>query len=166
TSASSMPTSSRPSSAGARCCMPAAGSSSSPPNPPFRTGSSRAVSLPAMRVLRSPAVAGLTAVGLVLRILAAAGHSAHVSADQRAYSLLGIGISEHGHYAAAGLKGQFHWPPGAPFLFALANLVHPAHHVSSVNPHVPAAYVAQVIVGTLTIPAAAWVAHQAAGRWA
>ena len=119
-----------------------------------------------MRVLRSPAVAGLTAVGLVLRILAAAGHSAHVSADQRAYSLLGIGISEHGHYAAAGLKGQFHWPPGAPFLFALANLVHPAHHVSSVNPHVPAAYVAQVIVGTLTIPAAAWVAHQAAGRWA
>ena len=101
--------------------------------------------------------------GALLRVLAAAGHSAHVSTDQRAYSLLALGLSEHGHYAASGLSGAFHWPPGAPFLFALANLAAPAH-AAVARPEVPAAYVAQVVVGTATVPAAALVARSVAGR--
>src|SRR5439155_10265868 len=110
-----------------------------------------------------PLLLGIIAVAALLRALAAAGHSAHVSTDQRAYSLLALGISEHGRYAASGLAGSFHWPPGAPFLFALANLADPAR-AAVARPEVPAAYVAQVVVGTATVPAAALVARSVAGR--
>ena len=108
-----------------------------------------------MRSSAGLALLAITSAGGALRAAAAATHPEHVSADQRAYSLLAVGLSQHGRYAAHGLRGQFHWPPGAPFLFALANLFAPAHHVDLAHPHLPAAYVAQVIVGTLTIPAAA-----------
>src|SRR3954468_1459498 len=104
----------------------------------------------------------ITMIGGVLRSVAAATHSAHISIDQRAYSLLALEISEHGRYASSALSGPFHWPPGAPVLFAAANLLDPAH-VSAAHPRVPAAYVTQVIVGTALIPGAAWIAGAIAG---
>jgi 4-amino-4-deoxy-L-arabinose transferase-like glycosyltransferase len=90
----------------------------------------------------------------VLRAVAAAGHSAHVSADQHAYTALARAIAEHARYSAHGLSGAFHWPPGAPALFAVADRV----GGTSAGP-----YVAQVVVGTATVLAAAWVARQAGG---
>jgi hypothetical protein len=105
----------------------------------------------------------ITMIGGVLRSVAAATHSAHISTDQRAYSLLALELSEHGRYGSSALSGPFHWPPGAPLLFAAANLFDPAH-ISAAHPRVPAAYVAQVLVGTALIPAAAWIAGTIAGR--
>src|SRR4051794_38634723 len=115
-----------------------------------------------MRSRAGVALLAITTLGAAARAVAAAAHSAHISADQRAYSLLALGLSDHGRYGAHGLSGPFHWPPGAPVLFALANPSDPAR-VDVPRPRVPAAYVAQVAVGTLTIPAAAWVARAAAG---
>jgi hypothetical protein len=104
------------------------------------------------RAWRDPILLGIIAGGGLLRVLAAAGHSAHVSADQRAYTQLASAIADHGRYAAHGLSGSFHWPPGAPVLFAIAERV-------GLSP-----YVSQVVVATLLIPAAALVAGLAGGR--
>ena len=79
-----------------------------------------------MRARARHVVLALTMAGGVLRSVAAATHPVHISVDQRAYSLLALGISEHGRYASRGLSGPLHWPPGAPALFALANLFDPA----------------------------------------
>src|SRR4051812_49140356 len=118
-----------------------------------------------MRARARHVVLAITMAGGVLRSVAAATHPVHISVDQRAYSLLALGISEHGRYGSRGLSGPLHWPPGAPALFALANLFDPAR-IDTAHPRVPAAYVAQVVVSTLLIPAAAWVAREIAGAGA
>ena len=104
------------------------------------------------KVLLDPALLAIVAAGCVLRILAAAGHSHHLSADARSYSMLSSDLADHLKYGGKGLSGPFHWPPGAPFLFAFAR-------VFGLSP-----YVAQVVVGTLAIVAAALVAWAVAGR--
>src|SRR2546423_3363294 len=104
------------------------------------------------KALQDRALLALVAGGGVLRALAAADHSRHVSADARAYMLLAHNIADRGRYGGPGLSGPFHWPPGAPALFAFARL-------AGVSP-----YVGQVVVTTMTIAAAALVAWLVAGR--
>ena len=104
------------------------------------------------RAVRDPFLWALVGAGGALRAAAAVDHSRHLSADERAYSLLASDLAHHARYGGPGLAGAFHWPPGAPALFALAHLV-------SASPRA-----AQVVVATLTILAAALVARAVAGR--
>ncbi len=124
------------------------------------------------RTPRLPALArdhgvllAIAALGLLLRTWAVLTHGTHESADQHAYALLGLYVSEHGSYGGPLLTDAFHWPPGAPLLFAAANLVAPAH-INGAHPDVPAAYVVQAVLGSATVVLAALVAGEVGGRTA
>ena len=114
---------------------------------------------------RRSALVVTVAIGALLRAVAALDHPSRVSADQRSYALLALHLSENARYGGTGVAGALHWPPGAPALFALANLFDPAR-ISLRHPDVPAAYVAQVVVGTATIVVVAAIADAIAGRLA
>ena len=116
---------------------------------------------------RGVAVAALVAIlvpALVLRLDAATGRAHHLSADEKAYLAVAAGIRQHGVYGNRVLEHPFHWAPGAPALFALADAVsgHPADGVIDRR----AARDAQAIVGTLTVLAAFALAVLLGGLWA
>jgi hypothetical protein len=114
----------------------------------------------------------ITATGGVLRADAASDPTVfrpddnppeeYLSADETAYGMLARSLSDHGFYGQPAQEHPVHWPPGAPFLFGLAHELDPQPRVNG-NWDVPAAYTAQVIVGTATILAAFALAFVLAG---
>lgn len=93
----------------------------------------------------------IVALGGGLRAYRAANPaSEHQSADELAYTSLAIGLAEHAHWGSVRFD-SFHWPPGAPFMFALGDLG--GHHTASsaAVDDIPAAYWLQFLVGTLCI---------------
>jgi len=102
------------------------------------------------------ALAALVLVGGVLRgVEAASPATDYQSPDELSYQRIAIGISEDGSYGE-GLRSPLHWPPGAPFFFAVA-------HKLSPDPDIPLAYWFQAGVGTLTIIAVFAIAFLLAG---
>ena len=102
------------------------------------------------RVLALLAV--LMVAGGALRAAEAASPSKHQSADERAYIGLARGLVDKDAYGAVeGMDDPAHWVPGAPLMFAVGYRLSAAP--GRANWDVPAVYVEQAIVGTLTIGA-------------
>ncbi len=105
----------------------------------------------------------ITAAGCVLRADAASDPTVfrpnekppdeYLSADEAAYGKIARALADNGFYGQSSQERPVHWPPGAPFLFAFAHKLDPQPRVDG-NWDVPAAYTAQVAVGTATIVAA------------
>lgn len=86
------------------------------------------------------------------------------SADQRAYVRLAHDLRATGTYGDRTLHHPFHWAPGTPVLFEVADAI------AGTPPQQPldqrAARRAQAVVGTLTVLAAFALATALAGSWA
>jgi 4-amino-4-deoxy-L-arabinose transferase-like glycosyltransferase len=114
-----------------------------------------------------------TALALLAIVVLGAGLRAHVvanpsdlyqSADELSYGKLAIALATHHRYGdrESHLKDPLHWPPGAPFMFAVARQVHPepGHELLyDIRP----AYWAQALVGTAAILVAFLLAAGIAG---
>jgi hypothetical protein len=99
------------------------------------------------------ALAVLVLVGGALRADRAANPTtAYQSADERSYGYLALQIADHGTYGdkSDALRKPLHWPPGAPFMFAVAHKIDPGATDKKAY-DIPAAYWAQAIVGTALI---------------
>jgi 4-amino-4-deoxy-L-arabinose transferase-like glycosyltransferase len=120
-------------------------------------------SLALRRVVAVVVLAAILVPALVLRLDAATGRAHRLSADEKAYLAVAAGIRQHGVYGNRVLDHPFHWAPGAPALFALADAVsgHPAD--GSIDRR--AARNAQAVVGTLTVVAAFALAALLGGLW-
>jgi 4-amino-4-deoxy-L-arabinose transferase-like glycosyltransferase len=102
-------------------------------------------------------LAALTAASAGLQVHRVDGRHGRLSADDRAYLRLARDVVERGHWADRGLKQPFRWAPGAPMLFAAtAKLTG-----RPVNPQT--AYDAQIVIGTLLVPATFLLAFALAG---
>ena len=106
----------------------------------------------------------LLVTALLLRLDAAGDRAHKPSADERSYVAVAAGIRHQGVYGSPQLKHPFHWAPGTPALFALADAV--GGHSASDTIDRRAARDAQAIVGTLTVAAAFALAALLAGPWA
>lgn len=114
----------------------------------------------------------ITAAGCVLRADAASDPTVfrpddnppneYLSADEAAYGKIARALADNGFYGQSNQARPVHWPPGAPFMFAFAHELDPQPRIDG-NWDVPAAYTAQVIVGTATILAAFALALVLAG---
>ncbi|MEP6952542.1 MAG: hypothetical protein ABI950_00610 [Solirubrobacteraceae bacterium] len=101
---------------------------------------------------------------LLLRLDAATGRAHHLSADEKAYLAVAAGIRQRGVYGNRVLEHPFHWAPGAPALFALADRL--SGHGADGTVDRRSARTAQAVVGTLTVGAAFALAAVLAGLWA
>jgi 4-amino-4-deoxy-L-arabinose transferase-like glycosyltransferase len=100
-----------------------------------------------------------------LRVEEAGDRPGHVSADERAYVRLAGDLRSTGNYGGPTMAHPFHWAPGAPALFALADAIGGGHTaVGRIDVH--AARRAQAVVGALTVAAAFALAALIAGGWA
>ena len=99
--------------------------------------------------------------GGAIRAERAVHHGAFLSADERAYAVLGIALS-HGHYTPEGMKDPLHWPPGTPVLFAVARKLTGAGD-RTLDP--AALYAAQWVVGMALIVAVFLLVRLLAGPW-
>jgi hypothetical protein len=118
----------------------------------------RAMSAVARRpVLVGLLLAVLTAGAAGLQIQRAENRQGRLSADEHAYLRLARDVVERGHWGDLGLKQPFRWAPGTPLLFAAtAKLTgRPVNHRT--------AYDAQIVVGTLLVPATFLLAFLLAG---
>ena len=113
-------------------------------------------------VARRPVLVGLllavlTAGAAGLQIERAENRQGRLSADEHAYLRLARDVVERGHWGDLGLKQPFRWAPGTPLLFAAtAKLTgRPVNHRT--------AYDAQIVVGTLLVPATFLLAFLLAG---
>ena len=81
--------------------------------------------------------------------------SSYQSADERSYGKLAVDIADQAHYGSpsTGMKDPLHWPPGAPFLFAVGHQIAPDPD-SRESYDIPAAYVMQALVSLGTMLAA------------
>jgi MFS family permease len=93
--------------------------------------------------------------------------TSYQSADERAYCRLALNLAEHHRYGdpTVPTANTLHWPPGAPFLFALAHEIAPSAGSDRMK-DIPAAYWAQALVSTGTTAAAYLLALLLAGPWA
>src|SRR3954451_1933666 len=93
--------------------------------------------------------------------------TSYQSADERAYGRLALNLAEHHRYGdrTVSTANTLHWPPGAPFLFAVADEIAPSAG-SDRTKDIPAAYWAQALVSTGTTAAAYLLALVLAGPWA
>ena len=93
--------------------------------------------------------------------------TSYQSADERAYGRLALNLAEQHRYGdpTVSTANTLHWPPGAPFLFALAHEIAPSAG-SDRTKDIPAAYWAQALVSTGTTAAAYLLALLLAGPWA
>ena len=135
------------------------------------TGASRALRPTSVRLHRVPVVAWLLLIGLVLvggalRACAAADpYLSHRSSDEYDYERIALGLYESGTY---GRGSTLQRAPGAPVMFALANIAAPTSSTSATVPRrmdIPAAYWAQAVVGTALIPVAWLLALVLGGVW-
>jgi hypothetical protein len=115
------------------------------------------------RVAAGIALLAIVAAGAVLRGERAAHPWPATSTDERAYLVLARSLAHSVRYGGPDtkLKAPFHWAPGAPALFALARKVDPPRDPQRLDPD--AVYVAQAVVGTLTIVACFGLGALAAG---
>ena len=130
----------------------------------------RAVASPASVSRRRPLIALL-----VLFVVSAGFHahraanptSSYQSADERSYGKLAVDIADQAHYGSpsTGMKDPLHWPPGAPFLFAVGHQLAPDAD-SRESFDIPAAYVMQALVSLGTMLAAFAFGFAVAGAWA
>ncbi len=97
------------------------------------------------------AVALLTLAGGALRVQAARNPSRYQSVDERAYARLARNLVRFHRYDAPEMADPVRWPPGAPFMFALAREIRPLN--TNGRWDVPSAYPMQAAFGTLQIPA-------------
>jgi hypothetical protein len=109
-------------------------------------------------------LAAVLLAATALRLEAANNRVGHISADERSYVDLASDLSTNGRYGGPGMVHPFHWAPGAPALFALADTV--AGHPTPGRIDTHAARQAQAIVGALTVGAAFALAALLAGPWA
>ena len=125
---------------------------------------SRGGSLTLRRGLAAALLVAILVPALVLRLDAATGRAHHLSADEKAYLAVAAGIRQHGVYGNRVLDHPFHWAPGTPALFAVADAVsgHPANGTIDRR----AVRDAQAVVGTLTVLAAFALAALLGGVWA
>jgi 4-amino-4-deoxy-L-arabinose transferase-like glycosyltransferase len=93
------------------------------------------------------ALALVVVAGAALRAERALHHRAFLSTDERAYAALGRALS-HGYYDVRGMNDPLHWPPGTPFLFAVARKL---TGVPDTVLAPRAAYWAQALVGVALI---------------
>lgn len=103
----------------------------------------------------------VVAVGAALRARAAAHPGAFLSTDERAYAALGRALS-HGYYDVRGMNDPLHWPPGTPFLLAVARKLAGTGD-ATLDP--AAAYWAQALVGVALIVAVFVLVRLLAGPW-
>jgi hypothetical protein len=106
------------------------------------------------------AIAAITVAGAGWRGWAAAHPNPRQSADERAYARLAPALGAGWHYSDGRMVDPVRWPPGAPFVFSLAERVHPERSARGAD-DVPAAYPVQAALATALIPvtaAGAWVA--------
>jgi hypothetical protein len=102
------------------------------------------------------ALALVLLAGGVARALQAASPGRFLSADERAYSQLAVGLADRGSYDAPRMSDPLHWAPGTPVLLAAGRLVAGAD----------GQYWAQFIVGVALIALAFVLARMLAGPWA
>lgn len=74
------------------------------------------------------------------------------SPDEKSYAGLALDIAQTGTYGALRLSEPFHWPPGAPLMFAVAAKLDPPSAGDDDRRTIPSAYWAQALVGTAVIP--------------
>ncbi len=113
------------------------------------------------RVLALLAV--LLVAGGALRGVQAASPSKYQSQDEGAYIGIARALVEKRTYGGRGMTDPAHWVPGAPLMFSVGyKLSRPSLGYGGYD--VPAVYVEQAIVGTLTIGAAFLLAMLLAGN--
>lgn len=104
-------------------------------------------------------------VGAALRFAQARDPYERVSADERAYGSIAVELAERGRYWMADGNEPWHWAPGTPVFFAVAQRIAPTE--PGREPHdISAVYWAQALVGTATIVLAWGLSLRLAGRWA
>lgn len=152
--------------------MPATTSVTTPPPAPSGAltlplpgflGGARSVPLRALLV--AVLLLAIVVVGAVARFETAGGRPGAASADQRSYVRLAGDLRAYGSYGDSSTHQPFHWAPGAPALFAAADILS-GHDVHG-RPHIDqrAALYAQAAVGTGTIIAAFALAALIGGAW-
>jgi hypothetical protein len=99
-----------------------------------------------------------------LRLEEANDRPGHASADERAYVQLASDLRLTGNYGGPSMAHPLHWAPGAPVLFALADVL--SGHAIADQIDARAARRAQAVVGALTVAAAFALAALIAGAWA
>lgn len=132
------------------------------PLPAF-LGGARPVPLRALLV--GVLLAAIVVVGAIARFETAGDRAGAASADQRAYVRLAGDLRAYGSYGDSSMHQPFHWAPGAPALFAAADLIS-GHDVHG-RPHIDqrAARYAEAVIGTGTIIAAFVLATLLGGAW-
>jgi 4-amino-4-deoxy-L-arabinose transferase-like glycosyltransferase len=123
----------------------------------------RARPLDGRRLIVAGLLAAVVAGAGLLRFEAAGDRPGYVSADQRSYVRLAADLRHGRGYGDPSMKQPFHWAPGAPALFALADAVS-GHSGGGIDEH--AARNAQALASTLTVLAAFALAALLAGPWA
>ena len=94
--------------------------------------------------------------------------TSHTSQDERNYAGLAINLADNHRWggSSSGVRRPFHWPPGAPVLFAVAVKVAPPSAAERRRQDIPSAYWALALIGTLVIPTAYLLGLLLAGPWA
>lgn len=119
---------------------------------------------PGRGVIVAAVLAAVVIAAAVLRMEAADGRHGHASADERAYVRLASDLRTTGTYGGPTMNHPFHWAPGAPALFAVADAL--SGHPIAGRIDTRAARQAQAVVGALTVGAAFALAALIAGAWA
>ena len=87
------------------------------------------------------------------------------SADERSYGRLALDLSATHRYGDPRMSDPLHWPPGAPFMFAVAHRISP-NADSRRTEDIPAAYWAQALATLGTVAMTFLLAWALAGVWA
>jgi 4-amino-4-deoxy-L-arabinose transferase-like glycosyltransferase len=119
---------------------------------------------PGRGAIAAAALALLVVAAGALRMEAAGDRPGHASADERAYVRLASDLRATGNYGGPSMAHPLHWAPGAPALFALADVA--SGHAAGQRIDLRAARRAQAVVGVLTVAAAFTLAALIAGPWA
>jgi 4-amino-4-deoxy-L-arabinose transferase-like glycosyltransferase len=119
---------------------------------------------PGRAVIMGALLAIVLIAAAALRVEAAGDRPGHASADERAYVRLASDLRTSGNYGGPTMNHPFHWAPGAPALFAVADAL--SGHPVGGRIDARAARRAQAVVGALTVAAAFALAALIAGAWA
>jgi hypothetical protein len=121
------------------------------------TAGRRAWGVPVRTLLVVLLLAALTAGAATLEIHRAQTAHGQLSADERAYLRLARDVVERGNWGDLGLKQPYRWAPGTPMLFAASAWIS-GRPVSAGT-----ARGAQIVVGTVLVPATFLLAFLLAG---
>ena len=127
-------------------------------------GDRRVLPRPGRRALVSCLLAAILVIAAVPRMERAGDRIAASSADQRSYLRLAHDLRATGTYGDPELRHPFHWAPGTPVLFSVADAFSGTPPRQGID--MVAARRAQALVGTATVLAAFALAALLAGPWA